>query len=902
VTAYFLQDQDVEVISLQSRQESLATIDTCMQNYHEFCESTSDKRKFGGLVEGLQTTFATFYGRHDRYDDAEKLFLESLEWQKRELGQLNLSTLRTANNLAAMYLDQRQLEKAETLLIQTVALKETLLGRDNPITLNTVNNLGNLYAMQSFFDQAQQMYTRTLETYSAIYGETHKTVLEAQNNLGEVAMKMGHFQKAETWFKTALAPLRGSKETGLTLYIKSNIAVIYKLQGRHSDAIALYEEVIRGRETLLGPDHSSTLISMCELGDVYVACGQREKADEWYSRGKADKSRRNKGILEVKTSDERPAPGIATTLSHDLVSQGATSETAPSYDRIKWDGPEKPQSEIARSGRTLQNRLAQQTFRKRMRQKRSGWASMNDGILTPEQKQLLMTRSMASEPLINLKTRESFTGPATDFSEEDFWAFPEGSTLDSESVEASKDLVHDNQDSNSLPQRFHRLHIYNPDVDDDMPARQDENSEQISRLEPTLEPSGDTPDRRGRARRNKMLALSRMSRIFLDAQKETPEQSNILPKTTLPDPTVPAEAQSRSFTHTSPRSNLGQNQAGPIDERQVPSRSGSRHANQWLFSSLSIRAAVEALPKRHGDEGTTMGLEITANRPMDVDRLDVNMNNPQNSFNRQGLNVTNWPISDAEDFEMLDKTLGIPRSRPNFASNYENNVSGSSREALPVMTYLNSPLRPEQPREFLPTSSDEAPPSKDPVQSEETITLQRPPSPLGSVAPVVRDAKGQIDVLDRSGLMRENVTRVISRPPNYGSDRFHKMSSWNDIPEGIVKPPNWDLEVINPSKSKLPPPTLSTTGGSNQSNIPTDIRSALLTDADQGGANQLNPTAPVAPPPTKNPGAGSINPYAPDIQRVPDTSALQQGSRSETRWKAGRRTRADDVIPWEYSR
>jgi tetratricopeptide (TPR) repeat protein len=375
--------QDVESLALQSRQQLLAHADTCIENYRELKDRTNDKMDFGGLLEGCQTTFATFYGRHDRYQDAEKLFLETLDCQLRRLGQLNLATLRTMNNLAAMYLDVRNLERAEPLLLETLEKKEEVLGPRNPITLNTVNNLGNLYAMQSLFDKATDLYTRTLHGYAETYGPNHKTVIEAYNNLGEVAMKRGRLGKANSMFKTAMVRIRSMEETDLTLYIKSNIAVVLKLQGKYRQSIRLYEKVIQGRESLLGTDHSSTLMSMCELGDVYLACGQGDKADEWYSRGKADDIRRRQGSRATMALNE----------SHDIYkspvpldSLNIGLETPRKYEiDLKWDDPGfQSYDEIIRSGRRRNNELAQAVFR-RKRQHEQSDCTLLEGDLAPHE-------------------------------------------------------------------------------------------------------------------------------------------------------------------------------------------------------------------------------------------------------------------------------------------------------------------------------------------------------------------------------------------------------------------------------------------------------------------------------------------------------------------------------------
>jgi tetratricopeptide (TPR) repeat protein len=264
------------------------------------------RRLYGGLKEGFQTVLATFYGIHDRHADAEKLFTEALACQQIELGSYHVETMCTMNELGALYLEIGKVANAEDMLNQTLRVKEISLGPDHPRTLNTVNNIGNLYSLQLQFDKAAEMYQRTLQGYTKIHGPRHKAVAEAWNNLGEVSMKQGNFATAGQQFKTALekAPTLKDSDSVFVLYVKSNLALAYKLERRYDIATELYSQIIVGRTLMLGPNHSSTLQSICELGDVHLSAGELDQAENCYVNGKASAERRKNAQLELKARED----------------------------------------------------------------------------------------------------------------------------------------------------------------------------------------------------------------------------------------------------------------------------------------------------------------------------------------------------------------------------------------------------------------------------------------------------------------------------------------------------------------------------------------------------------------------------------------------------------------------
>ncbi|KAI9641409.1 hypothetical protein NHQ30_010211 [Ciborinia camelliae] len=355
LTASVIQEGDTEMLSLQKRQELLSHIDACIENSSSFLTDEQSIIEHGGFVEGFQTTFATFYGQHDRNIDAERLFHRSLNIQISQLGINTIATLSTMNNLAALYLDSKRLDEARPLLYQTLEIKEIMLGPEHPRTLNTVNNLGNFLVLQLQFEDATKMYQRTLAGYRKLNGPVHKTVIECLSNLGEVAMKRGNFLEAERLFQEGLEKLQISsngEEDGLALYLKSNVALVYKLQHRYQEAEKAYEDLIEKRKALLGSKHSSTLQSMCELGDVYFALGQLKLAGEWYLQGGASKERVIRGTNSyLNPSEEADSLHLKFGLLASLNDQGIP-DTSPNFslDSIDRRGPCISDTFINRSG------------------------------------------------------------------------------------------------------------------------------------------------------------------------------------------------------------------------------------------------------------------------------------------------------------------------------------------------------------------------------------------------------------------------------------------------------------------------------------------------------------------------------------------------------------------------
>ena len=90
---------------------------------------------------------AGLYRSQGRYNDAEPLYLQSLDIRKRQLGNDHPDVATSLNNLAVLYESQGKYSEAEDLAQQALVIYQNRLGNEHPNTQNAVVTVKLLYVM-----------------------------------------------------------------------------------------------------------------------------------------------------------------------------------------------------------------------------------------------------------------------------------------------------------------------------------------------------------------------------------------------------------------------------------------------------------------------------------------------------------------------------------------------------------------------------------------------------------------------------------------------------------------------------------------------------------------------------------------------------------------------------------
>jgi len=231
---------------------------------------------------------ARVYGDLGRYNEAEQLFLKTFEitkWDAEDRYRLMYKA-----DLANMYRDQGRYEEAGPLLEETLNTQRRLLGDGHKFTLQSMYGLVRVYTAQTRYKDAQSLLDEALEAGRHRLREGHPAILRFVNALAVLCMKQEKYKEAEGLFNEALQGRQQElgEDHPETLESKNNLAVLYKEQGHYDKAEPLFLEALKRRRLKLGDTHPHSLESMNNLIELYEAWNKPEKANEW----RAELSRR----------------------------------------------------------------------------------------------------------------------------------------------------------------------------------------------------------------------------------------------------------------------------------------------------------------------------------------------------------------------------------------------------------------------------------------------------------------------------------------------------------------------------------------------------------------------------------------------------------------------------------
>ena len=140
--------------------ETFNLIEPHLKKMIAWCE-TKENIEFTGSLNGL----ALLYDSQGRYNDAEPLYLQSLDIRKRQLGNDHPDVAQSLNNLAQLYYSQGQYNDAEPLYLQSLDIKKRQLGNDYPDVATSLNNLALLYESQGKYLEAENLAQQALVIY-----------------------------------------------------------------------------------------------------------------------------------------------------------------------------------------------------------------------------------------------------------------------------------------------------------------------------------------------------------------------------------------------------------------------------------------------------------------------------------------------------------------------------------------------------------------------------------------------------------------------------------------------------------------------------------------------------------------------------------------------------------------
>jgi tetratricopeptide (TPR) repeat protein len=137
-----------------------------------------------------------------------------------------------------------------------------------------------------------------LATKITVRGEDHPEVAASLTNLAELYREQGRHDEAEPLYQRALtiqARLLGDEHPA-TATVLNDLGSLYTAQRRYAEAEPFFRRALTIREKTLGPDHPYVATTLENLGGLYLALGRHTEAEPLLRRARGIRDEAPPGV------------------------------------------------------------------------------------------------------------------------------------------------------------------------------------------------------------------------------------------------------------------------------------------------------------------------------------------------------------------------------------------------------------------------------------------------------------------------------------------------------------------------------------------------------------------------------------------------------------------------------
>ena len=231
-----------------------------------------------GNISALNTEFDMTLVLGDQ--SIHKIFKDVFKLTKRVLGVEHPSTLMTRYNMALVLNNHGKYDEALGIYQSNLAIQERVLGVEHPNTLTTRHNIASLLDNQGKYDEALGIYQSILAIQERVLGVEHPSTLTTRHNMALVLDNQGKYDEALGIYQSNLAIEERvlGVEHPSTLTTRHNMALVLYNQGKYDEALGIYQSNLAIQERVLGVEHPSTLTTRHNMALLLDNQGKYDEA------------------------------------------------------------------------------------------------------------------------------------------------------------------------------------------------------------------------------------------------------------------------------------------------------------------------------------------------------------------------------------------------------------------------------------------------------------------------------------------------------------------------------------------------------------------------------------------------------------------------------------------------
>lgn len=278
------------------------------------------------LVEArLRSVIGRTYRNLDLHEKAEQQLTVALDIHTLHLGESDVETIRSLNELAWLRLAQGRLPEAQALNVRALETGRRVLDAEHEVVLQAMH----VEAEIAPDPEKWPLFERLLEVERRVLGEEHRDTLETMAALAANDSGGKTLSERTALFERVLEIRRRmlGDEHPETLQSMYQLGNYQWNQGRVGEATRLLERTLEVQRRVLGEDHSDTLDSMHQLGHAYCRLGRVTEGLDVKERGLAARRRVLGEVHELTLYD-------MGCLAYEYRRAGRIAESVPLLEQV----------------------------------------------------------------------------------------------------------------------------------------------------------------------------------------------------------------------------------------------------------------------------------------------------------------------------------------------------------------------------------------------------------------------------------------------------------------------------------------------------------------------------------------------------------------------------------------
>lgn len=149
------------------------------------------------IIGVLKSTLTKVLIVQERWEEAQKLETQVLQWCSKTLGERHPDTLGTRSSLALIHGERRQWKEAELLQTQVMTASLSELGLDHRVTLTSMSNLATIFHDQGKWGKAERLGKQVLEIRKNVLGSENPDTMNISEVLSSFNTKQEFWKRKE---------------------------------------------------------------------------------------------------------------------------------------------------------------------------------------------------------------------------------------------------------------------------------------------------------------------------------------------------------------------------------------------------------------------------------------------------------------------------------------------------------------------------------------------------------------------------------------------------------------------------------------------------------------------------------------------------------------------------------